>query len=206
MKKFFAITLTIALVLSLATTLAACGNGGEDSNSPFASVRVGDIIQFGQLDWLVLAAEDGKALVLSDKILENRNYHADGGDITWEHSSIRAYLNGEFYNGFSAADQNRIISTNIVNNGNPMFGTAGGNDTTDNIFLLSIDEEQTYFADDSARIALDSDGTAHWWWLRSPGFDSNLAACVDYGGDFSSYGNGVILIIGVRPALWLNLE
>jgi hypothetical protein len=43
MKKFTAIILACALAL----TLAACDNG-EGEGSPFASVSVGDVIQFGR--------------------------------------------------------------------------------------------------------------------------------------------------------------
>jgi hypothetical protein len=192
MKKLMAIILTIALI----PALTACNS----------RLEVGDVFTFGSYDCRILEIQDDKALIISEDIIEHRPYHADGVETTWEHSTIRQYLNGDFYNSFSSADQNRIISTNIINSDNPTFDTAGGNDTTDNIFLLSIDEAQTYFADDSARIVLDSDGEASWWWLRSPGYFSYRAASVcDYGSVringlyvFHNYG-------GVRPALWINL-
>jgi hypothetical protein len=204
-KNLPAIILSLALIL----TLTACGNGGG-SSSPFSSASVGDVIQFGAFDWRVLDVQDGMALVISEDILESQRYHADSAEITWEHSSIREYLNGEFYNSFSSAEQEQIVETTIINNNNPSQDTPGGNDTTDNIFLLSIDEVQTYFADDSARIALDSDGTAWWWWLRSPGSDRGSAAAVHSNGYVLVYGycvydgNGYLLG-GIRPALWLNL-
>jgi hypothetical protein len=92
-----------------------------------------------------------------------------------------------------------------VNDNNPN-GTSGGISTIDHIFLLSIDEAQTYFADNEARIARDAAGTASWWWLRSPGGGSGLAARVDGDGTLSVSGFSVGNDSGgVRPALWLNL-
>ena len=45
-----------------------------------------------------------------------------------------------------------------------------------------------------------------WWWLRSPGRDSDLAARVFDRGDISQHGSGVNFFSGcVRPAFWLNL-
>ncbi|MDR2532864.1 MAG: DUF6273 domain-containing protein [Oscillospiraceae bacterium] len=216
MKKLMAIILTLALVL----TFTACNNdsgsgntgggnrdrgntGGENSSS---SAGVGDIIKFGELEWRVLEVQDGMALVISEYLLEYQQYHADYDDATWEHSSLRAYLNGEFYNSFSSAEQGRILETTVINNDNPEYGTPGGNNTTDNIFLLSIDEAQTYFTDDSSRIAYFADGDVHFWWLRSPGYLSDYAANVN--------GDGYVIVdgievergfVGVRPALWLNL-
>ena len=63
---------------------------------------------------------------------------------------------------------------------------------------------------DNSRIAKGADGKAWWWWLRSPGGRSDLAALVDAGGLVLVHGNVVSaesggVSGGVRPALWLNL-
>jgi hypothetical protein len=39
----------------------------------------------------------------------------------------------------------RIAETRVINNDNLLFGAKGGNDTTDKIFLLSIEEADKYF-------------------------------------------------------------
>jgi hypothetical protein len=166
---------------------------------------IGGLLHFGGIFWRVLDIEGGKALVISEDILSTRAYHSVRTDITWEHSDIRQYLNGEFYNSFSPADQARIAETNVINSDNPQYGTPGGNNTTDKVFLLSIDEANQYFANISARVAMDSSGTAWWWWLRSPGYYSNFAAHVRSGGLLHIYGYFVYYDSGgVRPALWLN--
>jgi hypothetical protein len=48
-------------------------------------------------------------------------------------------------------------------------------------------------------------GLAPWWWLRSPGSISFIAAFVVDDGSLSVAGDKVYAWYGVRPALWLNL-
>jgi hypothetical protein len=200
-------------------------------------------MEYGGHNWFVLDRAEGKALLLSAGIIEERSYHADGGEITWEGSTIRQWLNEDFYYSIGKEERERIAETSIVNNDNPWYGTEGGNDTVDKIFLLSLEEVVQYFGDsgqlanrpvndggwelnyiddeyNAARIAYlpaeiylyrygGNYGSASWWWLRSPGYNSYNAAIVSYDGHFhvdgyigSYVGNDYG---GVRPALWLNL-
>ena len=102
------------------------------------SVRAGDIIQLGDYSWQVLDVQNGMALVLSERVIERRRYNESFIGVTWETSTVRQYLNGEFYDKFSAEEKSRIAETRIPNNNNPWFGTRGGNVTNDKIFLLSL--------------------------------------------------------------------
>ncbi|MDR2436733.1 MAG: DUF6273 domain-containing protein, partial [Endomicrobium sp.] len=87
----------------------------------------------------------------------------------------------------------------------PTYKTAGGEDTTDKIFLLSIDEANEYFGSDQERIA-KYNGKGAWWWLRSPDYDGDCVANVGMDGNVIVYGSNVNYgATGVRPALWLNL-
>jgi len=188
-----------------------------------------EIIQFGGYDWCVLDVQDGKTLLLSDRVLEERAYHNEYGDTTWEQCDLRAYLNGSFLENFNSTERAKIIQTTIVNNDNPWYGTSGGNNTTDRVFLLSLEEVVKYFGDsgqfglgngsgevwaisdeyDSSRIAYDKNNNACMWRLRSPGIYS--------GGSVSFISENGILAIsasgnvhnnnahGVRPAMWVNL-
>ena len=214
-------------MIALIALVAACGGGSgilpDGKSSPYSSAKVGDTIQFGGYDWRVLYIQDGKALILSDKIL-TKSY----GDrsSTWEKSRIRQYLNDSFYeNTFTADEKEWIVESRIVNNANQWYNTIGGIDTVDKVFLLSLEEVVKYFGDsgglaniprstfyindqyNSARITTDKDtGSALSWWLRSPGDSYRFAAYV--GSDGRVYVNGVDLDygnVGVRPALWLKL-
>ena len=173
----------------------------------------------------MLDIQNGKALILSERIIEKRPYHSRAEGVTWETCELSQYLNWEFYNSFSTEEKARIAETRIPNKNNPWYGTSGGNATNDKIFLLSIEEvvkyfgdsgqlrnrpsNSTYFIDDkynSARKAVDADGDASCWWLRSPGYISSRAASVDYVGSIIIYGSDAYSDSGgIRPALWLNL-
>jgi hypothetical protein len=109
---------------------------------------VGDKIKFGGYDWIVLDVQGGKALILTEKVLFHLSYDASYAEVvTWADCSVRTYLNEYFYDSFSAADKVRIAETRNVNKDNPWHGTDGGADTTDKVFLLSIEEVVKYFGD-----------------------------------------------------------
>ena len=104
-------------------------------------------VQFGGYDWYVLEKQDGKMLLLTEKIIGRRAYHNRVENITWETCDMRKYLNGEFYNSFNETDRKRIVEVMNDNPANPWYGTSGGNSTTDKIYLLSIAEVVKYFGD-----------------------------------------------------------
>ena len=179
----------------------------------------------------MIDVQDGRTLIITKNVVELRTYNEQRINVTWETCTLRKYLNGEFLQKFTAEDQRRIAETRIPNPNNLWYGTAGGNDTTDKIFLLSLEEVDRYFGDsgdyqskrrigygyvsddkghlfsnahDSKRISKYNNET-WWWWLRSPGY-SNCAANVCHDGIVGVGGlDGRANVGGVRPALWLNL-
>ncbi|MCL2063748.1 MAG: DUF6273 domain-containing protein [Candidatus Cloacimonetes bacterium] len=215
-KNFILVTIFIMLFL------VSCSD--KKTTEP-DNIKVGDIIQFGTYTWRVLDIQSGRALVVSENILEYRYYHTLWTRITWADCSLRAYLNGEFYNSsaFSNADRERIVQVTNINENNQWFGTNGGVNTQDRIFLLSIAEVVKYFGDsgqlanrppeawyindqyNTNRIATFN-GSAYLWWLRSLGSGAiyagsvGSAGIVRMDGNYVDYDDG-----GVRPALWLNL-
>ncbi|MBQ6903778.1 MAG: hypothetical protein IJQ26_04595 [Lachnospiraceae bacterium] len=59
---------------------------------------------------------------------------------------LRSWLNNTFYsNAFSAEEQAQILETRLDNPGNEYWGTPGGNETSDRVFLLSVDEVRRYW-------------------------------------------------------------
>lgn len=203
----------------------------------FSNARVGEYIKFGKyeqdnntsngkedIEWLVLDVQGDKALIISRYALDNTPYNEEKVDVTWETCTMRSWLNNEFYNtAFSSSEKNSIRTTNVVNNDNSYYGTEGGNNTQDKVFLLSIDEANKYFSSDEARKCVPTDyavskgtyqsgsytvgaeGTCLWS-LRTPGYHSGSACYVYSSGSVSSDGyNDNHDDIGVRPALWVNL-
>jgi len=145
------------------------------------SYSVGDIITFGDYDWRVLDVKDGKALIITEDIIEKRRF--DSSSKKWDSCVLKEYLNNEFINKFNKAQING------------------------DIFLLSIDEVNKYFKNDKERIA-KLEGEPYWWWLRSPGpIGANCAAYVCADGSVRVFGRCVDNDYGgVRPALWLKLS
>ena len=176
-----------------------------------------DYFKYEPIKWRVLQSENGEAFLLSDVILDKQLYNENDKYVTWEKSSLRAWLNKKFIKrAFIDEEREKINITEIVNQDNPVYGTEGGNNTFDKIFLLSLSEvseqqdgEKYGFLDDEIRACGKSDfsKTGSWWWLRSPGYDNGYAAGVyDYGWVYR-YGHDVgSSDDGVRPALHLNLS
>ena len=196
-----------------------------------AKVKTGNTFSFGRyeqdndpengaepIEWQVLAIKDGKALAISRYALDAKPFNDSYINVTWKRSTVRKWLNGEFYNSAFNSSEKAVI-TNIKNSNlsNRFSGSRGGFSTNDRIFLLSFDEANQYFSDDISRQCeataytkakgayVSSQGNS-WWWLRSPGRKgSDSAVVLDIG-----YVSGVGYAVNdganvLRPAFWLNL-
>ena len=199
----------------------------KDKNPDY---KIGETIEFGNypqdkdgtekpIEWIVMKKEGNQVLLLSKYVLDAKPYNKEWEDVTWETSDIRQWLNNEFYTtAFNKAEKAKIQTSLIKNEDNSKYGTNGGNDTEDKVFLLSEKETETLFSNKEERIAKATEYAtksgvyvneekAAWWWLRSPGDDSRSAAVVDNygwvigGGGYVDDSGG-----GVRPALHLNLQ
>lgn len=198
---------------------------------------VGDIVRLGayeqdnnssngkeEIEWEVLAKEGDKALVISKYALDCQPYNTTFTSVTWETCSLRKWLNETFLsNAFSTAEQNKIQSTTVTADKNPLSSVSPGNNTIDKVFLLSIQEANKYFSSDNARMCAPTEyakargaetidyysengKSACWWWLRSPGDDSISAAYVYDSGHIDDIGSIVSDgTYGVRPAMWISL-
>ncbi len=179
-------------------------------------LKIGTLISFNNYNWIVLDIQNNAALIITEEIIEQRSYHDTYKEITWADCSLRKYLNDEFYNKFTEKEKSRIIPVLNKNLDNQWYGSNGGVDTKDNIFLLSIEEVCKYFGDSTdklqnrgknqrywlerkdenniKRIArlLGKEGS-WWWWLRSPG-RVNVKAVYIFGtdGSIGIQGNNIL--------------
>ena len=173
-------------------------------------LAINDLIRFGDYEWRVLEVQAGKALIITEHVIFNKPFHNINAGVTWEQSDIRRYLNNDFLYTFEEQDLARIAVTYVVNADNQLFGTTGGSNTTDRIFLLSLEEMARYFDDSGARTATNVEGIPYWYWLRSPGFTNHAAGAVAYCGYLISSGLNVGWRWhtggGVRPVLWLYIQ
>lgn len=168
-----------------------------------------------ELLWEVLeySPEKESVLVICRNIITFRPYNSKSETMTWEKSSLRKWLNDDFIDSaFSSFERKMIVTTTISNKDNKSSGISGGKSTKDKIFLLSLDEVNKYFSADKytasdERIRKSSDGSASWWWLRSPGLTDVRAACISDSGTVSDGGSNVsVKDNGVVPVMWINLN
>lgn len=234
-----------------AETAATLSNPKRDSNGNVTY----DCVWFGRypqsdatgkkkdpIKWRVLSVNGNDAFLIADCNLDYRPYNTKFDKVTWETSDIRSWLNGynASYNSdgnnhssnnfideaFTSAEQDAIKKVTVVNNDNPDYGTEGGNNTRDKIFLLSIEEatnpDYGFSSDrdtcDRARRRVNTDYTAYvkargyfngsdYWWLRSPGYSTICAAHACSDGHIDTVGDNVGNCGDVIcPALHLNLS
>lgn len=145
--------------------------------------------KYEAIEWNILEEKDGKALIISDQILDcqpffipsiemynsyknqnislhktylNETIHNGGYGYSnnYELSSIRMWLNDDFYNLAFNDIEKKIVETTIVDNSAKSTGIEDTiyacNDTNDKVFLLSVEEViKYYFSDVQPIIGVD---------------------------------------------------
>ena len=207
-----------------------------DALLPYRAAEKGSIVSFGHFEqdndlsngpepiqWIVLDKIDGQLLLLSASCLKGMAYNtAAFTPVTWETSSLRAWLNEDFFSSAFTEEEKALILT--VSNENPdhsIVETPGGRDTRDRVFVLCERDTVIYLNDPADQEAVgkaqgteyakanglqtDEEGNASWW-LRSPGMYEYIAQFVDQNGE--PYTNGastdIDYLCGVRPVMWLD--
>lgn len=166
--------------------------------------------------WRVLTKEDGKKMLLCDRILANMPW--GNGETSYPDCSLRTWLNGEFFD-VAFNDEEKAVATKTF--------WSYDNGTEDIVFLLSLEEstrKEYGFNDDTdyrnciarqitvsdyARaqgvytyIDLKPEGKGYWW-SRTP---------TRHGTILINYPNGAVgherpsntAGYGVVPAMWIN--
>lgn len=209
-------------------------SGTTTTRSPF---EPGNIYVFGSyeqdndlsngkedIEWIILAHEDNKVLLISRYAIDCRQYNDREESVMWETSPLRRWLNETFIDdAFNSRERARIRSINAPAAKNPQYDNNPGNDTTDRVFLLSIDEANGYFASNEGRkcaptkyaVSRGAYSTDKYkkdgkdtctWWLRTPGAYTYYAATVSHDGSVSNVGSRAYGIdCAVRPAIWIDL-
>ena len=202
----------------------------------FSKANVGDIIEFGSyeqddnmkngkeaIEWIVLSKDEDQMLVVSKYALDSLPYNKEKWTSTsWENSTLRKWLNEDFYKtAFSEDEKKMIKNTNLTNAPNTEYGTLGGNDTQDKVFLLSLDDinnvkygfcsdyyeldvvrrctptvyaavQGTYvYVTDDETYKAKDGGNTCCWWLRTPGFYDCDACYVNGCGNVNDAGDFV---------------
>ena len=162
--------------------------------------------------WIVLDKTDDRALLVSKYALDFQPYAKDGG-ITWQSSSLRAWLNDDFFHAaFSKEERACIAKTQVLPDKNPAFGADPGEATKDRLFVLSRTEVRTFFslaesAYCKATAWASSRDTSDYrlsskWWTRTPGSAADRVMAI---GALTSIVGEPVEDTGtaVRPAMWV---
>lgn len=255
MLMTLAMVLSMGTGITLPRQAQAAGYGLSNPVTDSNGVTTWDCVYFGNyyqsdatgntkdpIKWRVLSVDGDDAFLMADQNLDAKPYNTSYVDVTWETCTLRSWLNGygasanveetdyssdNFLDtAFTAEERAAIRQTTVVNEDNSHYGTEGGNDTTDRVYLLSIAEacnasygfNSTFDTNSKTRVSTNtaytagksgmySVGAADYWWLRSPGGNSTDASGVDYYGYGDDGGSSVNdESVAFRPALHLNLS
>lgn len=180
------------------------------------------VVHQGKPSSLYDSSCNGTWLLMKD-IYENRQWHSSATNFL-EFSTIHSYLNSTFLNLFDSDIRDAIKQVKIPyrkNGGSGGSDQSGANGLLCKIFLLSGYEvgwttsDNQYFPVDGAKLSYfepgagssalykrvaNLDGSAFFWWLRSPYASGNVwlvSPNGHYNSSNASYANGI------RPALVL---
>ena len=217
-----------------ATFFTSVAPDAKEAVALTADAAIGDIVLFGAyeqdhdsataaepIEWIVLDRDEekGQLLLVTRYAVERRHYHTTNSNATWETSGLRTWLNDTFLQAaFTPDEQQLIVLSHVTADQNSAFRTTSGKDTMDQIFLLSMAEAESYMTPEmrlcipTAYVIVrngysDPQTGGCWWWLRTPGHNRMHTAYVNWKGDISGKGYGVIANKGaVRPALRIDLS
>lgn len=146
-----------------------------------------DVIYFGKyknepIAWQILDTREHKVLLITKEPIEEKEYNIEYKSINWENSSLRKWLNEDFYEGFDEKEKARLLKNTTQ---------------TDTIFLLSQENIKSY---QKLRKASKS------WWVAGEENEKTKATYVEENGNINNEGDIVTKLHGVRPSIWLNLD
>lgn len=200
------------------------------SRQIMVDAMVGDIVYWGRyeqdnktingkeiIQWRVLDKRQNRLLLMSEKSLDEKPYNMKAVDVTWETCTLRDWLNNTFvHEAFSSDEKSVIIRTELVNEDNAEYGTDGGSNTFDDVFILSFNEVKIYLPEEASRLGSETTFAIFQydklnvdfptWWLRSMGIDNKRAMTVSETGDIMTDGSFVEFNEPIRPAIWVDLS
>ncbi len=169
--------------------------------------KVGETIEFGSYEqdnnlengkepikWKIVAKEDGKVCVLSEKILEAEQFHWSERDITWDESALKSFLNYSFKSEAFDSVENKMIYESYAGE----------------IFVLSCDEikynvRKAPSATPYARIKANEEilSDVSDLWTRDTYKGEAYVYLPTISNDSFITGN-MIFYRGVLPAMWID--
>lgn len=153
-------------------------------------LKIGDEFELADTNWKILDITDAGYMCIGDSLGDKK---FDENSSNWNESSLREYLNNEFYEKIAReVGRENIISSkrNLLS----LDGQTEYGETDDFVSLLTVDEYRKY------RKFIPN--TDEWWWLITPwstpcnNYKSTVAVVSPSGG---IDGHGCLSRDGVRP-------
>lgn len=183
--------------------------------------------KYEQIQWSIVKKEGGKATIVCNMIIDSQQFdfeQYERAESNYKESTIRKWLNREFFNKAFNSLQRQLIEMTEVDNSAESTGYNPNEyaceNTADTIYLLSQKELDTYFPTNESAKRKNTDyaksqgcstGTGAeiagngYWWLRSPrGSAAGDAMGVNYYGGSDFIGVNATSY-GVVPALTIKL-
>lgn len=194
----------------------------EENLDRYADYTVGTSIMLGSyrqgnasidgvepIEWIIVKREGTRAMVLSKYALDAMKY-SRFDTATWESSEIRRWLNDEFLKTAFTQEEEAVIAQRYVDLGK------GKRNTQDKVFLMCRQDVEAVWPELEGRAAqatpyalskempyTNEKGECRWW-LCFPN-NRKKGDSVRYDGKFSS-DPVKTYTLGVRPAMWINLD
>ena len=194
----------------------------EENLDRYADYTVGTSIMLGSyrqgnasidgvepIEWIIVKRDGIHAMVLSKYVLNAMKY-SRFDTATWESSEIRRWLNDEFLKTAFTQEEEAVIAQRHVELGSLW------NDLQDKVFLMCREDVEAVWPELEGRAAqatpyalskempyTNEKGECRWW-LCFPN-NRKKGDTVRYDGKFSS-DPVKTYTLGVRPAMWINLD
>ena len=225
---------TVTALSKGTTRVTVSLDGANNAVFTVEIIGVGDYIKFGRyrqtgdgdnveewepqpIEWQILSIDpdNNRVLVVSHYGLDASLFDDDSN--VWADSEIRRWLNEDFYNtAFDETETAKIKPVDIVfkEDGSDYYDYSG---STYNVFLLSEEEAEKYFANDEARkckstdyavnnnVSVSGNGYSLWWLRSYKSMINSSAYCVLDDGSILGFVAINDMYYAVRPALWINL-
>ena len=168
--------------------------------------EVGDYIDFGEYEqdnnlnngketigWRVIAKEEEAVILMSVFVLDCQPYDVYDSGVKWEESSLRKWLNGEFYNGaFSEKERSMIVDYN-----SDKVSIMDGDDWEQLPAYSGQAGIATSFAQANGVTLAGASSSRCWWWVRTDDERGYGVAAWDVENGV----DGTASDIGVRPVI-----
>lgn len=171
----------------------------------YENIAVGDYIRLGtyggeKIQWTVLEKDGGSLTLITTNCIECRAYNDTRTDISWEESTLYAWLNGEFAESAFSEEDKKLITA-----------------SESGAIVTILDEAgaQKYFEYDAWRAAGATEHAVSsgarvqnekcWYWLSDTGSRTSFAKYIGFDGGICDGFAVDTDNVGVRPVITVTL-